>query len=79
MWHSCHQLPAHSNVSIAMSRQLVDISRALAALIVKVDEITSLKDAVSNIETSVQHMSDTYDKLIKPQINMTSKSKPYKR
>lgn len=52
------------NVSIAMSKQLADISRALAALTVKVDEITSLKDAVSNIERSVQHMSDTYDKLI---------------
>ncbi|KAH6923811.1 hypothetical protein HPB50_007496 [Hyalomma asiaticum] len=52
------------SIPVALSRQLADISRTLVALTVKVDKITSLKDAVSSIETSVQHMSETYDKLL---------------
>lgn len=50
--------------STALSRQLAEISKTLTNLTVKVDCLNSLKETVSSFETSVQHMSDTYNKLL---------------
>lgn len=50
--------------SAVLCKRLAEISKSLVNLTAKVDDLTSLKETVSSIEKSVQHMSDTYDKLL---------------
>lgn len=47
-----------------LAQHLAEISKALVALTAKVDDLSSLKQTVTSIEASVQHMSDTYDQLL---------------
>lgn len=53
-----------SALTEALSQQLAEINKCLAHLTTKVDDLTELKQTVTSIEQSIQHMSDTHDKLL---------------
>lgn len=56
--------PDESASTEALSQQLAEINKCLAHLTTKVDDLAELKQTVTSIEQSIQHMSDTHDRLL---------------
>lgn len=52
----------------SVNKKLAEISKNLAALTINVEELSALKQTVASIEHSVQHISDSHDKLLEASV-----------